>query len=69
MEISGVSSVGNFFYPQSGNITKPEAVQAMNKDQMIQILNYMLYQQNGLSLKLVRIATENFLKAQMNLMA
>ncbi len=69
MEVSRVGSTGTVTYPQVVSQVKGEVAQAMSKDQMVQILNFMLYQQNGLSLKLVRIATENFLKAQMNLMA
>jgi len=69
LEISKISSVNTFSYPQSQSAKSHEVAQTINKDQIVQILNYMLYQQNGLSLKLVRIATENFLRAQMNLMA
>ncbi len=66
MRVEGVGYTYNpYTYSKTQNTQQP-APQTLNKDQMIQLLNFMTYQQNGLALRMVRIATENYLNAQIN---
>lgn len=70
MRVEGVGYVYNPYIDlQKQNNSGVETTQTFSKDQMMQILNFMVYQQNGLAMKLVRVATENYLKAQMNQLA
>lgn len=70
MRVEGVGYVYNPYIDlQKQNNSVAETPQTFSKDQMMQILNFMVYQQNGLAMKLVRVATENYLKAQMNQLA
>lgn len=70
MRVEGVGYVYNPYIDlQKQNNSAVETTQTFSKDQMMQILNFMVYQQNGLAMKLVRVATENYLKAQMNQLA
>ncbi|HBJ80382.1 MAG: hypothetical protein PWQ72_1164 [Pseudothermotoga sp.] len=67
MRIGPVDSTGvsyeSAYVPQKHSQTQ---TQILDKDQMIQLLNFMFYQKNGLDVKLVRIAGELFSKSQMN---
>ncbi|MFN3282824.1 MAG: hypothetical protein ACK40Q_01130 [Pseudothermotoga sp.] len=67
MRIEGAGYINEpYIITQIQNKKVVETPQSFSKDQMMQILNFMVYQQNGLAMKLVRVATENYLKAQMN---
>ncbi|MFN4190515.1 MAG: hypothetical protein ACK4E2_05945 [Pseudothermotoga sp.] len=67
MRIEGAGYINEpYIITQIQNKRAAEIPQTFSKDQMMQILNFMVYQQNGLAMKLVRVATENYLKAQMN---
>ncbi|HEY8542352.1 MAG TPA: hypothetical protein VIL29_08205 [Pseudothermotoga sp.] len=70
MRIEAIGYVHNpYIYSRMENNTNIQTPQILNKDQMIQILNFMIYQQNGLAMKMVRITTENYVKAQMDQLA
>ncbi|HEY8541322.1 MAG TPA: hypothetical protein VIL29_02990 [Pseudothermotoga sp.] len=70
MRIEGIGYVYNpYTYSKTENTSTAQTPQILNKDQMMQILNFMIYQQNGLAMKMVRITTENYVKAQMDQLA
>ncbi len=69
MRIEGAGYINDAYVNISvppGDKKAVEVLHTFSKDQMMQILNFMVYQQNGLAMKLVRVVTENYLKAQMN---
>ncbi|MGB9899264.1 MAG: hypothetical protein ACPLHI_00400 [Pseudothermotoga sp.] len=68
LRVDGVSHNNTVLYPQI-DAQKKQVPEALGKDQVLQLLNYMLYQQNGLAMKLVRIATENYVSAQFDMTA
>ncbi|WP_448522420.1 hypothetical protein [Pseudothermotoga sp.] len=48
---------------------QPQEVALVSKEDFLKLLSFAFYQQNGLNVKLVRIAVENYVKAGMDLSA
>ncbi|WP_448521494.1 hypothetical protein [Pseudothermotoga sp.] len=68
MRIDGVSNnqVVQSFVPTP---KQPQEVALVSKEDFLKLLSFAFYQQNGLNVKLVRIAVENYVKAGINLSA
>lgn len=67
MRIEGAGYTNEaYIITQIQNKKAAETPQTFSKDQIMQILSFTVYQKNGLAMNLVRVATENYLKAQMN---
>jgi len=68
MRIDGVSNnqiVPNFIPAPK----QPQEVALVSKEDFLKLLSFAFYQQNGLNVKLVRIAVENYVKAGIDLSA
>jgi len=68
MRIDGVSNnqiVPNFIPAPK----QPQEVPLVSKEDFLKLLSFAFYQQNGLNVKLVRIAVENYVKAGIDLSA
>jgi len=68
MRIDGVSN--NHIVPNFIPAPKqPQEVALVSKEDFLKLLSFAFYQQNGLNVKLVRIAVENYVKAGIDLSA
>jgi len=68
MRIDGVSN--NQIVPNFVSAPKqPQEVALVSKEDFLKLLSFAFYQQNGLNVKLVRIAVENYVKAGIDLSA
>ncbi|MBC7117322.1 MAG: hypothetical protein H5T93_09885 [Pseudothermotoga sp.] len=68
MRVDGVSNnriVPNFILTPK----QPQEVTLVSKEDFLKLLSFAFYQQNGLNVKLVRIAVENYVKAGANFLA
>jgi hypothetical protein len=48
---------------------QPQEVALVSKEDFLKLLSFAFYQQNGLNVKLVRIAVENYVKTGANFLA